>query len=342
MARRRRFNGNRAAAPAAIKVKAPKLDLAGLQMAYDWMPVNRALGFQLAFEWYGANMTALLYGDPLDQDRQRAYDKGLKAKQLGDSSNYEHEKVQAWTTALHTYERVWDKRGLPKVDAALEAKTPGKRVSLIQRVLDNLNGAFGSPEWVLRTALPNIKFRVTFGAERDQQGIETLDLTMLIPAADLEAMAARSPLQVNLAETVTLAKLLAIQTADGEQRLNGRLFMETLPKVLDGVSAWAETLGAAAFKPLGKAPAVKIPQAPKAATSAVPTLRGKLDLNKVIRVLDLSRIGPVKGGRARALTFVTDGMTVAALKATLIAAGLKEYPQWVVNTGLAKNAIALE
>src|ERR1017187_4254747 len=107
--------------PSPIAIVVPTPDLPKLQTAYDWMRVDRTAGFKLVFEWYAANTMALLYGAPLDETRQKSYDRAVKAKALGDSSNMEGEKIQAWSTALHLFEKIWAGKNLPLLDTVLDS-----------------------------------------------------------------------------------------------------------------------------------------------------------------------------------------------------------------------------
>src|ERR1017187_4684327 len=199
--RRQSFRSRQAAQQAAhntptpIAIVVPTPDLPKLQTAYDWMRVDRTAGFKLVFEWYAANRMALLYGAPLDEIRQKSYDRAVKAKALGDSSNMEGEKMQAWSTALHLFEKIWSTKNLPLLDAALNNNTqPGSAVSNIQAVLANLNKAF----------TPHVRFRVTFNAER-----EFLEGEILLPEAELDQMVGLPPLTVALNEIPTAAKVIS-------------------------------------------------------------------------------------------------------------------------------------
>ena len=53
------------AAPPPVVAATPTIDLPRLQLAYEWMTLDRLLGFKLVFEWYVANQVALLWQDPL-------------------------------------------------------------------------------------------------------------------------------------------------------------------------------------------------------------------------------------------------------------------------------------
>lgn len=249
-----------AAPPSAIKIEQPPLDIPALNAAYEWMPVDQVIGFRLAFEWFAANQTALLFKDPLDETRQKRFDKGIKAQNLGDSSSYEGEKIQAWMTALHTFEKVWDGRGLPKLDDALANKTLSPRVTNIQKVLDNLNQAFADF---------GVRFRVTTKIDR-----EATPDGILIPIAEMPSLLTQPPLQVALNEAPTVAKVKAIvkDPITGEESLDGDAFFQVLPLILNRVSQWTMGMNKDAFRPLEKAPKVKVPKgkAPKGTQAPKP------------------------------------------------------------------------
>jgi hypothetical protein len=267
MARRRRFFGGRkVTVPKIIKLKAPKLDIRDLASAYEWLTADRALGFRLAFDWYGANLTALLYGDPMDADRQRQYDKATKAKSLGDSSNIEFEKIQAWTTALHVYERVWAKRNLPKVDAALDTAVPNRRMAQIVAVLANLNAAFEGH---------GVRFRVSLGTDREFGNGE-----ILVPQTELAAMVAQAPIKAALAEAVTVAKVTSVVTnADGNAELDGVLFMTNLTAILAGIHEWAAKIPHNGFRTSGKVTGMTgATKAPRVVSKPRSVIRGSFEV----------------------------------------------------------------
>ena len=234
-------------APKPIKMTVNRLDPDGLRQAYEWMPVDRSASLKLALDWYGNNLTTLLHGDPLDADRQRAYDRAVKSANIGDHTTYDGERQTSWTTALRLYEKVWPGKRLPTVGEAVQAadmgSAPTRRVNDIRTVVDMLNSAYD------KTA----SFRMTFGSEREFDGEQ-----ILVPVAELAAMVPSTPLKNALRELPTVAKVLSVATdpTTGEKSLDGQKFMEVLPTLMDKVADWA-SFGNLATKPVGKAPVVR-------------------------------------------------------------------------------------
>lgn len=230
-----------APAPAPIVHKTPKLNTAGLIEAYEWMPVSRDAAFKLAFEWYGQNEPALLYGKPLDTDQARSRDRARKAQELGTSEFRIGNKdagIHAWTTAIHLLEsKVWASKPLPKLDEALNTTTVTKRVANIQTVLENLSAAYAPT-----------RFRMTFGADREFTGEE-----ILIPRAELEQMTLQPPIKAVLGEAVTVAKITSLVTdQDGNTVLDSAKFSTQLPLILAQVGEWAAKADGSLSKPLAK------------------------------------------------------------------------------------------
>lgn len=307
MARRRGSYGwgrNTATAPPPIAIKVQILDPSGLKTAYEWMVLDKILGFKLAFEWYANNTITLLHKDALDADRQKTYDRATKAKSLGDSATIEFEKIQAWSTALHLYEKVWSAKDLPKVDDGLNATVTGQHIQDVQAVLANLNGAF---------AQSGARFRVTFNPER-----EFLEGEILIPSAELDVMIGMAPLKVILGEVITVAKVTGLVTdAKGNTTLDGEKFMANLPVVLANVYAWAMHADKLT-RPLGKAP--KLAKVKATSTSTSTTSAGprapRPRLNQVINVINLGLVR-VRGKRLLAVQAMVDGMTISQYKQVL-------------------------
>jgi len=244
--------------PAAIKTKAQKLDLGGLHAAYGWLPLDQPVGFRLAFDWFGSAVPQLLRGDPLDTDRQRSYDRAVKAKALGDQACTPEEALHAWSTALRLYEKVWSSKNLPSVDAAITAP-PGRQVAAIQNLLAALNKAY----------LGRATFGVTTGAAREYEGT-----SVRVPVAELTALTAQPAIKAVLAEAVTVAKLISVDNG----KLDGAKFLANLPLVLDGVGEWA---GGA---PQPKATTPVTPRTPRASTGIKPGS----DMDLVLQMLQTS------------------------------------------------------
>jgi hypothetical protein len=285
------------------------------------MPVDRIIGFRLAFEWYASNQTALLFGDLLDEARQKRFDKGLKAQHLGDSSGYEGEKLQAWTTAIHTFERVWDNKGLPKLDDALTNKVLSPRVANIQKVLDNLNQAFADF---------GVRFRVTTKLDR-----EVSPDGILIPIAEMPTLLTQPPLQVALNEAPTVAKVKAIikDPITGEESLDGDAFFQTLPLVLNRVYQWTEGIAKDAFRPLEKAPKVKKGKVPKGTQAPKPA--GPRVRIAAVDPFGIFKADTIKAAIAQALKN-KKFKTLASLKALCVQYGVTNG---MVNTALRELKI---
>lgn len=300
----RRPQRNPHLAPPPVVVKEPTVDLPRLQLAYDWMTLDKMLGFKLVLEWYAANQVALLWKDALDQNRQRRFDLAMKSQRQGDGTPYEGEKIAAYTMAIHLFEKIWAHKlpNFPLLDTAVHASRVSPYISNVQTVLNNLNGAFGGA---------GCKFRITFNADR-----EFLHGEILLPQAQIDAMIPLAPLTVVLTEAPTVAKVLSIVTDDaGQQKLDGGRFMQKLPEVLAQVSNWAAGHGAV-NKPVGKAVRQGKPAkagGPRAARQANPA-------NFKVRDTDVIHFtGAVnkafKGGKRGAVwQMLFDGMTVTQLR----------------------------
>ncbi len=227
--------------PAAIKTKTAKLDFAPLHAAYEWMAVDKPAAFRMAFDWYGLNVAGLLRNDPFDAERQKSYDRAVKAKALGDQAGTKEEALHAWTTALRLYEaKVWPGKNLPPVEPVLTAP-PTKRVVAVMNLLSSLNKAYSG----------HVSFESTPAAAREYRAS-----TVLLPVAELHAMATQPVLKAVLGEAVTVAKMISVK--DG--KLDGATFMATLPLLLASV---AETVEPA------KAPKISSPAAPRAPKAPV-------------------------------------------------------------------------
>lgn len=329
MARRNRYGYTAPkTAPKPIKVVKPTVDPDGLKQAYEWLAVDRNAGFKLAFDWYGTNLTALLFGDPLDADRQKSYDRALKSKAQGDHTTFDGERQTAWTTALRFYEKVWASRDLPKVADALAAvdigTTPSRRVSDVQTVIGMLNSAYDGL----------VTFRMTFGSEREADGNE-----VLLPVADIAAMVPLTPLKSALRELPTVAKLLSIvtDTETGEQSLDGGKFMSTLPTLLDKVADWGAH-GNLASKAVGKAPAVRTKRAASTSQKAPRTpgaARSKTNTAQVINFVPNVIRPSLRGIRSKIadLLRTCGGNTVAQFQAA-VATSIPGKHTWDAKTVL--------
>ncbi len=314
MARRMRTRARRTAtAPKPIKMKAPMLDVDGLRQAYEWMTVDRAASLRLALDWYNTNLTTLLYGDPLDTDRQRSYERAVKSANIGEHTTFDGERQTSWSTALRLYEKVWPGKGLPTVMEATQAadlgSQPTRRVNDIRTVINMLNAAYDKL----------VTFRMTFGSEREFDGEQ-----ILVPVAELAAMVPITPLKSALREAPTVAKVLsvALDPVTNEKVLDGARFMEMLPTLLDKVADWA-AFGDLARKAVGKAPAVRTPRnaTPKAARvpGAPRTPRSKANTSQVIHLVPNVLKPSLRGIRAKIAVLLRNGDTVAQYQAAVVA-----------------------
>jgi len=264
--------------PKPVTVVAPKLNTAGLQAAYEWMPVDQHLGFRMAYEWYNdainpkTGVSPLLYQDPLNEDRQRAFDRATKAQNLGNHAGTDGERLHAWATGLRLYEKVWAAKPLPKIDEALAATQTSDRVRNITTVLSALNDAF---------APCGVRFKVTLGTERD------LDNSIIyLPQSEVEQLVGQPPLKTVLNEVTAVAQAISVhmviatnedgtvQTGpDGKPlmvpELDVAAFFANVPKVLAAVATWSEGYNGSLTKRVGKVvTANKAPRTPRVPSQA--------------------------------------------------------------------------
>ena len=299
-------------APTAIKIEPPKIDNDGLRAAYEWLVVDKVPALKLAFEWYAHNTPALLFGDPLDEARQKSYDRAGKSRAIGDSTDFPEEKFTAYGTAIKLYEKTWASRSLLTLEDAQTTITEvSDRVKNVQTVLTSLNTAFQGM----------VTFRMTFNAER-----EYLRGEILIPKVELERSVPLTPLKIVLTEVPTVAKALSIvevdvetgKDADGmtiterQQQLDGEKFMTLLPTLLDNIASWAAGDRTLASKAIGKAIHTVKPAATFTKPKPVSTTM-RFKANSTITIIDPSRVPYVGGKRARilALCLSMTGKTVA-------------------------------
>lgn len=328
----RHKNIRKGGAPKPIKIVAPQINVAELMQAYEWFAVSNILAFKLAFEWYSKSVPALLFGDPLDESRQKAYDRATKSKNIGDSTDYAEEKITAWTTAVKLYEKVWATRSLPKLDEYVTKTELSEQVRNTQTVLTALNAAFNG----------TVVFRMTLNAEREFDHGE-----ILLPQAELQRMVPMTPLKIALNEVPTVAKVVSIdEDEEGNQSLNGEKFMSTLPMLLSNVADWA-TADRSTGKAIGKA--IRQPKAASAGSTAT-TPRAprtpstvKVKGNMTITVINANAVPRVTGKRKDALELGLKSPNVADLKAALAALGgrMETYVGYVVKTLVDAGAISV-
>ena len=268
----RRYYGRKMnTAPPIIKIVQPKLDRDGLAVAYDWALADPVLGLRLALEWYAEiGIPAMTFGPGkgLNEEQLKNMDRADKGRKLGEGTTCGPEKIAAWRMAIKMYERTWPNEKLLSVEDALHkgsAKTPPSReVRAAKTVIDNLDSAFQSS---------GMKFRPTFQVERDYApGFVS------VPLQELNTLVGTPPLKAALNEALGIANFLSLRPVPVEgkyvMRLDGGLYMQTLPKVLEGVYLWAEkqdgrTLIAPVRAPRAQA-AAPAPQAVPTATTPAP------------------------------------------------------------------------
>ena len=240
--------------PAAIKIPTKKVRLDELRAAYEWLAVDKPRGFRLAFKWFAENAPLLLKGDPLDAARQKAYDRAVKTRELGDHAGTPAEAIQAWRTTILQYENiVWPAAGLPKVDAYLAAPAT-KSMAALQTTLGALNNAF---------APFHVSYRI--GDASDRQFYRNgASATFDLPLAEVTHLATQPPLKTVLDEVPTIAQATSVVTVNGKEELDGTLFMENLPKILHATYAWAATAAGIHTPHLASVPKPpKLPGTPK-------------------------------------------------------------------------------
>jgi hypothetical protein len=324
-------------APSAIKVAPIKLDN-GLTLAYEWMAADRALGLQLASDWYVENTPKLLRLHPVtaaDTDRQSQYNKALKAKDLGNNAGAtEGERTTAWQMAIRLYEKVFSGASLPTLAAAEKAATeePTRRIKNVKTVLDSLNAAFNPV---------GIKYAPRAVAERDFS-----ENTMWIPQAELEQMVALPPLKLALAEAATVAQALSVRFVNSQPEIDCGALLTNVPFVLNSLYAWAEqSNGSVLLKAVGKVATAKqatvksagAATAPRHNASAVQTPN-----NATVRVINLGVIRPTSKIAKAALNFV-DGKTVAETRAYFATLGIDSwYTGKALRLALSLGAISLQ
>lgn len=329
---RTRFGGQTAPPPPPVAITAPILPLQDLQTAYDWMVLDKIASFRLAIEWYNKHLNSLLFRVPLTTEQQKTYDRAKKAQELGSSSNINGEKVQAWSTAIHLYEKIWTAKNLPQLDPALNSISPSPAVQNILKVIDNLNGVFSQY---------GCKFRATFSDSRELSEGE-----ILIPYKDLDRMVSKQPFRVALDEVPTVCKVISLVHADGKVSLDGTKFMTQLPILLTSVGEYAanreafKALGKSAFATLVQSTKTRAPKAPSTPGTPI-AASGKVSRNMKIRIINLA-LSKSKGARQAAVMLIKDGMTVAEYAKAIVAANLDISAGPSIARTVAFGAITLE
>jgi len=323
------FAPRNATAPKPIAVAAPVLKIDKLKAAYDWMPIDKMASLKLAHEWYAdaieptdGTPSPLLYMNPLTVDNQKLYDQAVKVRNLANGTPYPEEQMSSYSRSLKQFEKIWGaKFSLPTLDAAAAATDLSPRVANIQTVLNNYNAAFKSF---------NVKFRITFGADRHFSEGE-----ILLPEAEVSRLVGEPPLKAILGEALTVAKVASIVSdGNGGQKLDGALYMANLPRVLTAVYDWAAGADRL-LKPVGKVAKVKASKGTGTRAPRVPRTPGtpsvKVGANQTINIVR-SVSGLASGKRKQAMLLMVQGMTVAEYRRIVAATpGL--------DTGYATSAL---
>lgn len=318
---RRTRRGN--APPKPIEVKVGKLNFSGLTQAYDWATIDQVFGLKLAFGWYDENVPILLAMNPLDAIGMKTYDRATKARKLGEGTVIVDEQKQAFTTALHLFEKLFTPKqsALPLVDLALapDAK-PSKSLAWQQTLLEAFK--------VFETY--GMYYRPTITAERllvpvPDEASPTPMFYYHIPVTELAQMRG-SVLSVLLKEAVEVAKQTSISYEGDVPQLDGNAFLATLPKVLEAVAATAGGKSAVAPK-MPKIRAV----APNG--TSVRRMKSKFANTQVVHVLQVVK-NPFHGSRGTRFDLIRDGMTVAEYWQAMTDSGCKN-----VNLHILEEAI---
>lgn len=323
MARRRRFGAPSAprrrpgnVPPPPIEVKVGKLDFSGLTQAYDWATINQVFGMRLAFGWYDENAPFLLALNPLDAVGQKTYERAVKAQKLGEGTTIVDEQRQAFTTALHLFEKLWSGKqpNLPLVDPALapDAK-PSKSLAWQQTLLE----AFKVFQPFGLTYVPSAEANrsIVFASKVP----ETMEQVVHVPVTELAQMRG-SVLSVLLKEAVEVAKQTSISYAGDVPQLDGNLFLTALPKVLEAVAATAGGKSAAAPKIPRANSAVsgsRIDASQRKAAYAA-SVGVQLNDEAVIHLIDPNGISKHKGLNAIRFSVIKDGMTIKEYRAAIV------------------------
>ncbi len=297
----------RATVPKAINVKASKLVADGLYSAYEWLKVDRAFGLEKAMAWFDENVPILLFKQPLDAAGQKRYDQASKARKLASGTDQSGERDQACRTAIRIYEKLFsfDSTTLPRIDAAFTAADVGEKpkgdIPQKWELLQALNVPFESFGY---------HFRLGLGTDRS-----LVNGFITIPEAEFETLAQKPILSVLLAEAVTVARAISVVVdVEGNASLDGNLFFEKLPVVLDAVAVSSGALAPTLKK-------AKVPKAP-----GVPGVRvasKKFSLAAVIRILPNVK-HPYHGNRAKMFETIREGMTVREFAEALRKVGLEK------------------
>ncbi len=307
MARRRRRAPDiysRLNAPPPIEVK-NKLDLRGLEEAYEWMKVSKVLGMDLARKWYDENVPIMLFRKPLGDASQKRFDQAAKALNLAAGSTLVDEKVQAYRTAFRIYEKEFKSFGIPPIDAAYQSfengEKPSGAVARLAASLEKLNNIFGQ----------FVSYSVTSEDERSYESAMYAwePSKVYLSVKDLSEISSQPILKAAMHEAVNVAKIASVV----DSKVDVNLFFERLPEMLDHalMNAGPDNVARA----IRKAPTAKVPGAIRTRKSGNPR---SLD-SYAIRVLnsDTSKLTP---RRAAQFSHILNGSTVKEYRQSLVAA----------------------
>ena len=218
--------------PKVIKLKKPTINSAELDEAYQWIPFGKHLAFPLALDWYQVNAPKLLCGQPLTPEGMTNYRRAEKSATLGNLAGTDGEREQAYRTSLRLYEKVFaDAHKLPRFNEDAPVN-PNRRVAAMASTVTTLNSAFkGLGMQFIPTVKPEREFNRDSGK-------------VLVPVEQLTTMSNSALLGAAFAEFVSAVKCASlIPGENGTMKLDGaKLLNEAIPKALEGILAWAETV----------------------------------------------------------------------------------------------------
>jgi len=334
----RRHNGP----PKPIEVKVGKLDFTGLTQAYDWAAIDTMLGLKLAFGWYDANVPFLLALNPLDAAGQKTYDRATKARKLGEGTVIVDEQKQAFSTALHLFEKLFTGKqpNLPLLDPALapDAK-PSKYLAWQQLLLE----AFKVFQPFGLTYVPSAETeRVILPVPDEDLPVPMSNVH--VPITELSQMN-RSVLSVLMKEAVEVAKQASIVEIDGVAQLDGNAFLVILPKILEAVATTAggkNTVAPTTPKVHAITTSGSRTDSSQRKIAYAASMGVQLSDSSVIHLLNVNGAGKFKGLNAIRFSAIRDGMTLREYRTTLVGkieakrcgtAYLRDFFTMAVKTG---------
>jgi len=227
--------------PAVVPIKTPKVKIADLEAAYEWLPVSPEAGLTMALSWFSQNAPALLYNDALDDNRKKAHERATKSLALGDQGITINERWTSYMTAIRLFEsKVWPSKGLPKLDEALAAKTPRKYAKLAA-FLEELGGLL---QGIVTIAPTQMSTRLMINPSLKLMGI---------PVPELEKMMADGALKTLVLEAMTFAQA---SVADEKGNVDGDRFMNAMTTILNRI---ANQIASVKLAPVSVAPVVPAP-----------------------------------------------------------------------------------